>query len=96
VVKWCFILIADVVLLLFVTLGLVGACCGYLSDKRKYNNGICKCGSKLNIFDKDSQGGIGWKCSNCNCYIWTSWLIVKKLNKKSILFKNKKCLLALA
>ena len=46
----------------------------YISEKKKYNKGICKkCGGKLRHFDNDSQSGIGLCCDTCNEYFWISW-----------------------
>lgn len=38
---------------------------GIISEKRDYNNGICKhCGKPLRHFDTDSQGGRLYTCPN--------------------------------
>lgn len=56
---------------------------GYLTEKRKFNNGKCKCcGEKLELFDTDSQGGRGYKCPKCNTYLWISYKVDK--NYKTI------------
>ncbi len=44
------------------------------NEKKEYNDGICtKCGNKLRLFDKDSQGGRGYRCSKCGRTIWVSY-----------------------
>lgn len=44
------------------------------AEARRYNNGKCvKCGNELKYFDSDSQGGRGYKCSNCGHTVWVSY-----------------------
>lgn len=44
------------------------------SEKKAYNNGICKeCGTELHHFDNDSQGGRGYVCDNCQHIVWVSY-----------------------
>lgn len=45
------------------------------SEKRDWNNGICKiCGTKWVYFDSDSQGGRGYHCGCSNRhYTWISY-----------------------
>ena len=48
-------------------------------EKRAFNNGICKqCGSKLEYFDTDSQGGRGYTCRHCHYTAWVSYPSVDK------------------
>ena len=45
---------------------------GSISERRKYNNGICKeTGKPWEYFDTDSQGGRGYKSENYT--IWISY-----------------------
>lgn len=47
-------------------------------EKKKFNNGICsECGGKWEHFDTDSQGGRGYRCLECNRYIWISYKVDK-------------------
>jgi len=45
------------------------------SECRAFNHGYChQCGSPLQSFDMDSQGGRGYKCRSCPNYtIWVSY-----------------------
>lgn len=45
----------------------------YNFEKREYNNGKCKCGGDWEYFATDSQGGVGYECSNCGKVVWHSW-----------------------
>lgn len=50
------------------------------NEKKEYNNGICtKCGNKLRLFDKDSQGGRGYQCEKCGRIIWVSYNVDKSM-----------------
>ena len=55
------------------------------SEWKQFNNGICpKCGTRLEYFDSDSQGGRGYLCEKCDYHTWVSWNTVdKKYRKKS-------------
>lgn len=45
---------------------------GSISERRRYNNGVCrKNGKKWIYFDTDSQGGRGYKAGNE--VMWVSW-----------------------
>lgn len=47
---------------------------GYYTDYISFNNGKCiRCGYPLELFDKDSQGGRGYKCKKCGFQVWASW-----------------------
>lgn len=53
---------------------------GYLTERKYYNKGICpKCGEKLEFFDRDSQGGRGYKCPKCKYITWVSYSLVDEL-----------------
>ena len=57
---------------------------GYLSEKRRYNKGICpKCGDSLihSPYLDDSQGGIGFKCEGCGYCTWVTWFNPFKTRK---------------
>ncbi len=59
-------------LIIIIILLIAGACYGYFSEKRKWNNGVCKDnGIPWKYFDTDSQGGRGYKADNITC--WVSW-----------------------
>lgn len=61
-------------ILMLLIVGLLGA--GL--ERRRWNKGRCpKCDGTWNLFDMDSQGGRGYKCS-CGEYIWISWPGVDK------------------
>lgn len=46
----------------------------YRSNVRKWNNGVCPCEKGWwNAFDTDSSGATGYKCTECNSYIWIGW-----------------------
>lgn len=47
---------------------------GYTWDKKNWNNGICPNCNKgfWKSFDMDSQGGIGYTCTNCGSTHWQS------------------------
>jgi len=48
------------------------------NEKKEYNDGICpKCGGKFELFDYDSQGGRGYRCSKCGRIIWVSYNVDK-------------------
>jgi hypothetical protein len=50
----------------------------YREEKREYNDGICpKCGTPLENFDVDSQGGRGYVCTKCHYVCWVSYNIDK-------------------
>lgn len=52
---------------------------GILLESKDFNNGYCKnCNTKLILFDHDSQGGRGYKCTKCDYTTWVSWPIVDK------------------
>ena len=43
-------------------------------EAKRWNGGYCpRCGKKLRKFDRDSQGGDGWCCDNCNYDTWVSY-----------------------
>ena len=42
-------------------------------ERRTWNRGQCKCGSPLEYFDTDSQGGRGYVCRSCNRTVWISY-----------------------
>lgn len=49
---------------------------GFFLEYRDYNHGKCRyCGSPLESFDCDSQGGRGYKCTNDDCRntVWVSY-----------------------
>ena len=49
-------------------LGLAGS----ISERRKWNSGTCKDnGRPWVLFDRDSQGGRGYKAGDITC--WISW-----------------------
>ena len=51
---------------------------GVMSEKRAYNNGVCKrCGNRLEHFDNDSQGGRGYMCK-CGYCVWVSYPLVDR------------------
>ena len=44
-----------------------------LGEKKEYNDGICpKCGNKLSFFNTDSYGGRGYRCPDCQYYVWVT------------------------
>lgn len=48
-------------------------------EKKSYNNGLCPiCGTKLRLFDYDSQGSRGYCCDNCDYHTWISYNTVDK------------------
>lgn len=52
-------------------LGLAGS----ISERRKWNDGICKeNGETWVLFDRDSQGGRGYKAGDYTC--WISWPMI--------------------
>lgn len=62
---------------------ILGALFAYARHREKilWNKGACFCGTGFWVsFDMDSQGGIGYKCSNprCNQHIWISYHGVTK------------------
>jgi len=61
-------LLSALALALLLALGLLGS----ISERRRWNSGICKeNGLPWVHFDTDSQGGRGYKAGNCSC--WISW-----------------------
>lgn len=47
-------------------------------EKKLYNGGYClHCGKPLRYFDCSSQGDRGYKCSDCNLYVWVSYNVDK-------------------
>lgn len=53
----------------------------YIREKRNFNNGKCVCcGERLELFDTDSQGGRGYKCTKCGRYLWISYRVDKNTN----------------
>ena len=71
-------------LILSVLLLAAGVCgTGYISDKRKWNNGICKkSGKPWKYFDSDYGGSRGYKDWAGN-YIWISFNLDKDYNHYS-------------
>lgn len=61
----------------------------YLSEAKKYNNGVCPlCGGDIEHFDTDSQGGRGYCCKKCRkYYIWASWF--RPPEKRTYIWKLK-------
>lgn len=52
---------------------------GISLEKKAFNNGFCpECGSRLEYFDTDSQGGRGYCCRKCNYHTWVSYDTVDK------------------
>lgn len=49
----------------------------FYNEKRRWNNGKCKCGGNLIIFDIDSQGCRGYECNRCGKCVWISYHIDK-------------------
>lgn len=47
----------------------------FLSERKRWNNGICaNCNNGYwKSFDMDSQGGTGYKCTNCNAHVWLDY-----------------------
>ncbi len=48
----------------------------YRAERRVWNGGLCaKCYTFWTMFDMDSQGGRGYRCSGCaeTRRIWISW-----------------------
>ena len=44
------------------------------AERRAYHDGKCRrCGSKLRLFDYDSQGGRGYICDRCGYSTWCSY-----------------------
>lgn len=43
---------------------------------KEFNRGYCSCGGEWRLFDRDSQGGRGYKCSTCDQTIWISYSCV--------------------
>ena len=67
--------VISIVVISFITIGIIV----YLTEKRNFNNGKCVCcGEKFELFDVDSQGGRGYKCTKCNRYLWISYRVDKK------------------
>ncbi len=45
------------------------------NEKKQWNNGKCSaCGSPLENFDTDSQGGRGYSCSDRDCKSGSVWI----------------------
>ena len=42
-------------------------------EKKRWNNGKCKCGGQWERFDTDSQGGRMYKCTRCENHVDISW-----------------------
>ena len=62
-----------IILICFTVVWLAAMPLFYLNEKKKYNNGKCKCGGNWRYFDTDSQGGEGYKCDKCKDVMWISW-----------------------
>lgn len=67
----------SLILIAFLALGLIGS----VMERLKWNDGVCKeTGKPWILFDKDSQGGSGYKSDNHVC--WVSWpMIIKELKE---------------
>jgi tRNA(Ile2) C34 agmatinyltransferase TiaS len=51
----------------------------YYLEKKSYNKGFCPiCSYRLKLFGRDSHGGRGYRCDNCNYYTWVSYHSVDK------------------
>lgn len=62
------IFLAACVVALWVAVGVYG----YTSERRVWNGGVCKQnGLPWQMFDRDSQGGRGYKAGGIYC--WISW-----------------------
>ena len=46
---------------------------GFVTERRTWNGGKCKCGGRWKWFDTDSQGGRGYQCTKCKRYTWISY-----------------------
>lgn len=68
-------MIASFILLIGIILfGAIGFIVGYRHEEKSYNNGTCPhCGTGLNLFDHDSQGGRGYVCPECKYHVWVSY-----------------------
>ncbi len=67
----------DLYVILFILLLFpIGAMWCRNSEDKAWNNGVCPCEKGFwKSFDMDSQGGVGYKCTDlkCNNVIWQSW-----------------------
>lgn len=55
---------------------------GIHMEKKAYNRGFCKkCGRRLKLFGRDSYGGRGYWCHNCNYHTWVSFNCVDKFGR---------------
>ena len=63
----------------------------YLGERKDWNHGICpRCGGRLEHFDTDSQGGLGYICKECREYwCWISWFNPEK-SRQNVKSKNKR------
>ena len=53
-------------------------------ERKWFNGGICpECGTRLEYFGSDSQGGRGYLCEKCGYHTWVSWNTVDKKYWKS-------------
>lgn len=63
--------VAVIIGIMIVVLFFVSFIFSYLNEIKKWNNGNCiKCGTPVTRFDMDSQGGRGYKCTNCDFHFW--------------------------
>lgn len=68
----------EIILYLFLAVATIGALYTRKKEIEAFNDGECSCGGGLKMFDRDSQGGTGWRCSRCGIFLWTSWVKAKK------------------
>lgn len=74
--------IINIILIGIMVSMIAGFICGIYLEIKDYNKGVCpRCGNKLELFDRDSQGGRGYVCRHCYFHTWVSWWFVDK-NKK--------------
>jgi hypothetical protein len=66
---------------LLVALFIIGSVSAFRCERRVWNGGLCdKCWTPWVIFDMDSQGGRGYKCSGCaeTQRVWISYPRVER------------------
>ena len=72
--------LSDILVIVLTLAGLIFCCAlGSIIEYREFNHGICRyCGTRLNHFDIDSQGGRGYTCKGCGYCTWISYDFIDK------------------
>ncbi|AMM45057.1 putative membrane protein [Bacillus phage SP-15] len=75
-----------IALLLFMFVGGIVVC---ISEHKEYNKGYCSCGGRWKSFDMASDCSIGWNCTNCGRYMWTSYVNPRRYENGNSQVRNR-------